>query len=126
MLQGFAIAVRMGATRADFEASVAIHPTIAEEFVTFGGWGQKTEPSGAKKVLLPPYVYRMSSPLTLTVALTHTLTLTQVLLPPYVLPGNSGKQPMGGASNLVVFGAGAAAGALIGGGAVALILSLRS
>ena len=26
----------MGATRHDFEASVAIHPTIAEEFVTFG------------------------------------------------------------------------------------------
>lgn len=40
MLQGFAVAVRMGATRSDFEASVAIHPTVAEEFVTFGGWGQ--------------------------------------------------------------------------------------
>jgi glutathione reductase (NADPH) len=43
MLQGFAVAVRMGATRMDFEASVAIHPTIGEEFVTFGGWGQSKE-----------------------------------------------------------------------------------
>jgi len=41
MLQGFAVAVKMGATRRDFEATCAIHPTIAEEFVTFGGWGQK-------------------------------------------------------------------------------------
>jgi len=41
MLQGFAIAVKMGATRRDFEATVAIHPTIGEEMVTFGGWGQK-------------------------------------------------------------------------------------
>ena len=43
MLQGFAVAVRMGATRMDFEASVAIHPTISEEFVTFGGWGQSKD-----------------------------------------------------------------------------------
>lgn len=43
MLQGFAVAVRMGATRMDFEASVAIHPTVAEEFVTFGGWGQSKD-----------------------------------------------------------------------------------
>ena len=27
----------------DFEASVAIHPTVAEEFVTFGGWGQSKD-----------------------------------------------------------------------------------
>eukprot|EP00808_Paulinella_micropora_P004350 g68799.t1 len=40
MLQGFSIAVKMGATRHDFESAVAIHPTIAEEMVTFGGWGQ--------------------------------------------------------------------------------------
>ena len=37
MLQGFAVAIRMGATRADFEATLAIHPTIGEELVTFGG-----------------------------------------------------------------------------------------
>jgi dienelactone hydrolase len=32
-LRGFAVAVRMSATRHDFEAAVAIHPTIAEELV---------------------------------------------------------------------------------------------
>lgn len=40
MLQGFAVAIKMGATRSDFDASVAIHPTVAEEMVTMGGWGQ--------------------------------------------------------------------------------------
>ncbi len=34
MLQGFAIALRMGATKKDFDDTVAIHPTSAEEFVT--------------------------------------------------------------------------------------------
>lgn len=34
MLQGFAVALRMGARYADFQRSVAIHPTSAEEFVT--------------------------------------------------------------------------------------------
>lgn len=34
MLQGFAVAVRMGATKRDFDETVAIHPTSAEEFVT--------------------------------------------------------------------------------------------
>jgi glutathione reductase (NADPH) len=34
MLQGFAVALRMGATRKDFDDTVAIHPTSAEEFVT--------------------------------------------------------------------------------------------
>jgi glutathione reductase (NADPH) len=34
MLQGFAVAVRMGATKADFDDTVAIHPTVAEEMVT--------------------------------------------------------------------------------------------
>lgn len=34
MLQGFAVAVRMGATKADFDETVAIHPTSAEELVT--------------------------------------------------------------------------------------------
>lgn len=33
MLQGFAVALRMGATRSDFLRTVAIHPTSAEEFV---------------------------------------------------------------------------------------------
>jgi glutathione reductase (NADPH) len=34
MLQGFAVAVKMGATKADFDATVAIHPTASEELVT--------------------------------------------------------------------------------------------
>lgn len=34
MLQGFAVAVKMGATKADFDRTVAIHPTSAEELVT--------------------------------------------------------------------------------------------
>jgi glutathione reductase (NADPH) len=34
MLQGFAVAIKMGATKHDFDETVAIHPTGAEEFVT--------------------------------------------------------------------------------------------
>lgn len=34
MLQGFAVAMKMGATKADFDATIAIHPSSAEEFVT--------------------------------------------------------------------------------------------
>jgi glutathione reductase (NADPH) len=34
IIQGVAIAVKMGATKADFDATVGIHPTSAEEFVT--------------------------------------------------------------------------------------------
>ncbi|HYW75449.1 MAG TPA: glutathione-disulfide reductase [Gammaproteobacteria bacterium] len=34
MLQGFAVAIRMGATKRDFDETIAIHPTTAEEVVT--------------------------------------------------------------------------------------------
>ena len=34
MTQGFAVAVKMGATKADFDRTVAIHPTSSEELVT--------------------------------------------------------------------------------------------
>ena len=34
MMQGFAVALRMGATKADLDNTVAIHPTSAEELVT--------------------------------------------------------------------------------------------
>ncbi len=34
MLQGFAVAVKMGACKKDFDDTVAIHPTSAEELVT--------------------------------------------------------------------------------------------
>jgi glutathione reductase (NADPH) len=34
MLQGFAVAVKMGATKGDFDNTIAIHPISAEELVT--------------------------------------------------------------------------------------------
>ena len=34
MMQGFAVAIRMGATKSDFDDTVAIHPTSSEELVT--------------------------------------------------------------------------------------------
>ena len=34
MLQGFAVAMKAGATKADFDATIGIHPTSAEELVT--------------------------------------------------------------------------------------------
>lgn len=51
MLQGFGVAMKMGATKADFDATVAIHPTAAEEVVTLGTWGTSPQASGAK---VPP------------------------------------------------------------------------
>jgi len=41
MLQGFAVAMKMGATKADFDACMALHPTAAEELVTLAPWGLK-------------------------------------------------------------------------------------
>jgi glutathione reductase (NADPH) len=34
IIQGIAIALKMGATKKDFDATVGIHPSTAEEFVT--------------------------------------------------------------------------------------------
>jgi glutathione reductase (NADPH) len=34
IIQGFAVAIGMGATKAQFDATLGIHPTMAEEFVT--------------------------------------------------------------------------------------------
>jgi glutathione reductase (NADPH) len=48
MLQGFGIAMKMGATKADFDATVAIHPTASEEFVTMFPWGLSKQATGAK------------------------------------------------------------------------------
>lgn len=45
VLQGFGVAMKMGATKADFDACIAIHPTAAEEMVTLAPWGM----SGAKR-----------------------------------------------------------------------------
>ena len=38
-LQGFAVALKMGATKADLDNCVALHPTAAEELVTMAPWG---------------------------------------------------------------------------------------
>lgn len=45
VLQGFGVAMKMGATKADFDACVAIHPTAGEELVTMAPWGLKEAPS---------------------------------------------------------------------------------
>jgi glutathione reductase (NADPH) len=39
-LQGFAVAMKMGASKADFDRCVAVHPTAAEELVTLPPWGK--------------------------------------------------------------------------------------
>jgi len=49
MLQGFGVAMKMGATKADFDSSIAIHPTGAEELVTMGIWGTSPQFTGAKE-----------------------------------------------------------------------------
>ena len=41
ILQGFSVALKMGATKADFDSVVAIHPTSAEELVTIPPWQAK-------------------------------------------------------------------------------------
>ena len=41
ILQGFGVAMKMGATKADFDSVVAIHPTSAEELVTIPPWQAK-------------------------------------------------------------------------------------
>lgn len=48
MLQGFGVAMKLGATKSDFDSCVAIHPTAAEEFVTLHRWGLGPQASGAK------------------------------------------------------------------------------
>ena len=46
--QGFGVAVKMGATKADFDNTMAIHPTSGEELVTFKPWKQPL-PTADKK-----------------------------------------------------------------------------
>lgn len=49
MIQGFGVALKMNATKADFDNIVAIHPTASEELVTMAPWGQIKD-----KIVLPP------------------------------------------------------------------------
>mmetsp|Transcript_30236 Transcript_30236/g.52239 ORF Transcript_30236/g.52239 Transcript_30236/m.52239 type:complete len:484 (+) Transcript_30236:58-1509(+) len=44
MMQGFGVAMKMGATKADLDACVAIHPTASEELVTMAPWGMSRQP----------------------------------------------------------------------------------
>jgi len=48
MMQGFGVAMKMGATKADLDSCVAIHPTASEELVTMGTWGTSPQFTGAK------------------------------------------------------------------------------
>ena len=45
ILQGFGVAIKMGATKADFDSIVALHPTSAEELVTIPPWQAKYKTS---------------------------------------------------------------------------------
>ena len=56
MLQGFGVALKMGATKADFDNCVAIHPTASEELVTMAPWGATPRDDGgaAKIAPVPP------------------------------------------------------------------------
>jgi len=46
MIQMIGVAVKMGATKAQFDATCAVHPTIAEEIVTLRQkWVPETEPA---------------------------------------------------------------------------------
>jgi glutathione reductase (NADPH) len=37
MIQLIGVAIKMGATKADFDRTMAVHPTLSEELVTMGG-----------------------------------------------------------------------------------------
>jgi glutathione reductase (NADPH) len=43
IIQGFAVALKMGASKTDLDSTIGIHPTAAEEFVTMR---QKSPPRG--------------------------------------------------------------------------------
>lgn len=45
MMQGFGVAVKMGATKKDFDSCVAIHPTSAEELVSLPFFARPTRRS---------------------------------------------------------------------------------
>lgn len=53
IVQGIAVAIKSGATKADFDATVGIHPTAAEEFVTMRNPIEEEEKSAAAYDELP-------------------------------------------------------------------------
>ncbi|PNX75704.1 glutathione synthetase chloroplastic-like [Trifolium pratense] len=49
IVQGFAVAIKAGLTKADFDSTVGIHPTAAEEFVTMRTPTRKVRKSHASQ-----------------------------------------------------------------------------
>lgn len=56
LVQGFAVAVKAGLTKADFDATVGIHPTAAEEFVTMRSPTRKVRRSSQSEGKADPEV----------------------------------------------------------------------
>jgi len=52
IVQGFAVAIKMGATKFDFDNTVAIHPTASEELVTLPTW--KAQPKKEEATAAEP------------------------------------------------------------------------
>ncbi|KAG2438516.1 hypothetical protein HXX76_005067 [Chlamydomonas incerta] len=50
IMQGLAIALKCGATKAQFDATVGIHPTAAEEFVTMRSRSRRVPATGTSKL----------------------------------------------------------------------------
>jgi glutathione reductase (NADPH) len=50
IMQGLAIALKCGATKAQFDATVGIHPSAAEEFVTMRTRTRQVEGKGTAKL----------------------------------------------------------------------------
>jgi glutathione reductase (NADPH) len=44
IIQGIAIALKAGATKADFDSTLGVHPSVAEEFVTLKNAKYATRP----------------------------------------------------------------------------------
>ncbi len=47
IMQGLAVALKCGATKAQFDATVGIHPTAAEEFVTMRSATRRVPATGS-------------------------------------------------------------------------------
>ncbi|KAH8049826.1 glutathione-disulfide reductase [Aureococcus anophagefferens] len=54
---GFGVAMKMGATKADFDSCIALHPTAAEEFVTLAPWGQGARQDGDRSAAPTPVLH---------------------------------------------------------------------
>lgn len=50
IMQGLAIALKCGATKAQFDSTIGIHPSAAEEFVTMRSSTRRLQGTGASKL----------------------------------------------------------------------------